>query len=108
MAEMAVMGSLGLLQKALAKVPTGLLPDGIKGGDTKLIWDRNNRDEVDSARRTFDELKKKGFAAFAVRANGDKGEQIYIFDDHAEKMHLFARIENVLSGLKNLEARTSD
>lgn len=56
-------------------------------GDTKLIWDRNNADEVENARRTFADLKKKGHAAFRVTGtDGAKGEQLHEFDPNAERM----------------------
>lgn len=86
MAEMAVMGSEGMLRTALKDVPDGMIPGGIKGGDTKLIWNKDNRDEIDNARRTFDDLRKKGFSAFAVKKDGEKGEQIFSFDERAEKL----------------------
>jgi hypothetical protein len=86
MAEMAIMGTARLLRIALKDVPPEQIPGGIKGGDTKLIWSRDNQDEVASARRTFDDLRKKGFAAFAVDSRGEKGSQIFSFDPSAEKM----------------------
>lgn len=55
-------------------------------GDTKLIWDAANEDEVANARRTFDDLRKKGYAAFAVKAKGEKGVQIRDFDPESEKI----------------------
>jgi hypothetical protein len=56
-------------------------------GDTKVIWDADNADEVAAAQRTFDDLKKKGFLAFAVTgAKGAKGDQIREFDPEAERI----------------------
>lgn len=55
-------------------------------GDTKLIWDRTNPAEVANARRTFDELKKQGHAAFRVGVDGGKDVQMHEFDPAAEKM----------------------
>jgi len=55
-------------------------------GDTKLVWDSEQEDEVENARRTFDNLKAKGFAAFAVGAKGAKAEQVRAFDPNAEKL----------------------
>ena len=43
-------------------------------GDTKVIWDSGNRDEVKAARDTFEQLKKKGHIAYAVKKGGDKGD----------------------------------
>lgn len=55
-------------------------------GDVKTIWDRTKPDEVDNARSTFDNLRKKGYLAFKVDSKGEKGEQIDKFDPAAEKM----------------------
>lgn len=56
-------------------------------GDTKIIWSRDNPDEVDNARRSYNRLKEKGFAAFSVVGkNGDKGVQIDEFDPNAERI----------------------
>ncbi len=57
-------------------------------GDTKVLWDSGNADEVAAARTQFDALRKKGFLAFSVKRNGDKGEQINAFDETAEKIIL--------------------
>jgi hypothetical protein len=56
-------------------------------GDTKVIWDKNNPDEVENARRTFDELKAKGFLAYSVKGrDGEKGELLRTFDPDAERL----------------------
>lgn len=56
-------------------------------GDTKILWDKNNPDEVENARRTFDDLKKKGFIAYSVSGgDGAKGEIIREFDPEAERL----------------------
>ena len=58
-------------------------------GDTRIIWDSNSPDEVEQAERTFDELVgRKKYLAFAVKASGDKGEQIREFDPEAGKIIL--------------------
>lgn len=57
-------------------------------GDTNIIWDPDNADEVAQARKTFDELRGKRFVAFRVGRGGKKGEQITEFDPGAEKMIL--------------------
>lgn len=62
-------------------------------GDTKLVWDSENEDEAANARRTFDDLKKKGYAAFAVGARGAKGEQIQKFDPNAESLIMVPAIQ---------------
>lgn len=60
-------------------------------GDTKIIWDTDNEDEVESAERSFDDLIDKHFVAFAVGARGKKGEQIKEFDPDAGKWYRIHR-----------------
>lgn len=57
-------------------------------GDSKSIWDPNNRDEVDQARKTFNDLKAKGYTAYHVRDDGKKAEIMRDFDPHAGKVIL--------------------
>jgi hypothetical protein len=56
-------------------------------GDTKIMWSRDNEDEVAVARRTFDDMKKKGYTAFRVTGkDGVAGEQMRDFDPNAERI----------------------
>lgn len=57
-------------------------------GDTKLIWNPDNPDEVENARRTFKDLRAKGYLAYSVKKSGDKGEVITEFDASLEKIIL--------------------
>lgn len=57
-----------------------------KEGDLKTIWNPNNTDEVANARRTFTDMRAKGYLAFKVDAKGDKGEQMNEFDPGAGKV----------------------
>jgi monomeric isocitrate dehydrogenase len=59
-----------------------------KTGDTRIIWDPDVPEEVASAQRTFDELKKKGYSAFSVNRKGDKDKVVRTFDKDAEKLIL--------------------
>jgi hypothetical protein len=62
-------------------------------GDTKLIFDRNNPDELASARRTFDDLKAKGFMAYKAEGkDGTKGELLTRFDPTAERIIMAPRV----------------
>lgn len=61
-------------------------------GDTKIIWDSTKQVEVDNAKKQFDELKKKGYMAYSVKKNGDKGELLHEFDSEAEKIILAPRM----------------
>lgn len=63
-----------------------------RAGDTKVIWSADNDDEVANAKKTFTDLLKKGFTAFAVKKDGDKGEKVTEFDAQAEKLILVPRM----------------
>ena len=52
-------------------------------GDTRTTWDPDKQVEVDAAKKTFKELKKKGYLAYTVGENGEKGEVIQQFDPTA-------------------------
>ena len=62
----------------------------VEAGDTKIIWDSENGEEVDAAKATFERLIKKGFGAFRVKKNGDPGEKMKEFDSDAEKIIMVA------------------
>jgi hypothetical protein len=58
-------------------------------GDTKVIWNPENRDESKAAERQFKDLvKKKKFAAFLVKKDGEQGERVREFDPQAGKLIL--------------------
>jgi len=57
-------------------------------GDTKLIWDHNNADEVAAAKKTFKDLRAKGFVAYAVKGSGEKGKVVTEFDHSEERIIL--------------------
>jgi hypothetical protein len=74
----------------VARAHTGVMAELNETGDTKVIWDKNNPDEVEAARATFDRLTKdRKFIAFSVKGkNGDKDERIRTFDPDAERIIL--------------------
>jgi hypothetical protein len=51
-----------------------------RSGDIRTIWDPSQPDEVAQARKTFAELRAKGYLAYAVDKDGGKGEQVRTFD----------------------------
>lgn len=62
-------------------------------GDTKSTWDSDKPEEVEEARRTFDNLKAKGYSAFRVTArDGSKGEEMKTFDPEAEAVIMVPRM----------------
>ena len=66
---------------------TGVLHVMDHTGDTRLMWDKGNDDEVSTAREMFRKLKAKGFLAYTVRGKkGEKGEVLREFDPSAERI----------------------
>jgi hypothetical protein len=63
-----------------------------KTGDTRLIWDADNREEVANARRTFEDLTKKGFWAYSTDKKGERSERIREFDANAERIILAPQV----------------
>lgn len=62
-------------------------------GDTKIMWDRTNHEEVEIARAAFDAARAKGHAAFrAVGKEGTKGSRLDTFDPDAERIIMVPRI----------------
>lgn len=61
-------------------------------GDTKIVWDSTKKDEVDNVKEQYDKLKKKGYMAYSVKKNGEKGELLHEFDPEAEKIILAPRM----------------
>ncbi len=59
-----------------------------KAGDTKIIWDPANTDEVESARRSFEELRGKGFTAYRVTEDGKTDAVIRTFEPDAARVIL--------------------
>ena len=63
-------------------------------GDTAIKWNPHNEDEVDVARRTFEELTAKGFTAFRADDKGAKtGTPIKTFDPSVKQMVMVPKVE---------------
>lgn len=65
---------------------TGTLCQLAPEGDLKTVWDSDRPEEVKAARAQYDDLKAKGYLAFKVKKDGEKGELIKEFDPEAEKI----------------------
>lgn len=61
-------------------------------GDLKVIWDKDNADEVEAAEEQFDSLVKKGFTAFSVDKKGEPGIKVTKFNPAAEKIIMVPKI----------------
>jgi hypothetical protein len=71
-----------------AKVKNEMAIMGIEG-DLKHMWDPDNKEETEHARKTFDDfVTKKHYLAYTVDRKGNAGEQMRKFDPQAEKMVL--------------------
>ncbi len=57
-------------------------------GDTKVIWDSENEEEVALAKKQFEDAMEKKFAAFRVKKDGTKSKKITKFDPDAERIIL--------------------
>jgi hypothetical protein len=57
-------------------------------GDTRMQWDRNDPAEVAKAEACFNELRDKGYLAYKVDSQGDRGEVLTAFDPAAERIIL--------------------
>lgn len=55
-------------------------------GDTKIMWNPRDKDEVKNAKKNFARLVEQGFRAFSVKKTGEKGERLTEFDPASEKI----------------------
>ena len=55
-------------------------------GDSKVVWNSENAQEVGVARKVFEEYRSKGFTAFATTKAGRKGNLLVNFDPQAEEI----------------------
>lgn len=73
---------------------TGALEVLDSTGDTRLIWDRDNPDEVENARAMFQKLTKdRKYSAFKAKRDGSQGERMDTFDPAAERMLLIPQYQ---------------
>jgi hypothetical protein len=59
-------------------------------GDVRLTWEPGNTEDVTTARRTFGDLRAKGYLAYKVTGRGTRArrDQIRVFDPQAEQIIL--------------------
>lgn len=55
-------------------------------GDSRFMWSKENPDEIAAAKKQFKALKEKGYIAYKVNDQGNKGEVLREFDPTAEKV----------------------
>jgi len=58
-----------------------------KEGDTRIMWDRRNNDEVAVAKAAFDAAKAQGSLIYRAEGKeGTRGTQVRTFDKKAERL----------------------
>lgn len=55
-------------------------------GDTKVTWNCNIPEEINSAKNKFNELKEKGYTLFEIFSNGDQGKELKEFNPLTESI----------------------
>lgn len=71
----------------------GIMHELDKTGDTRVMWDRGNPDEVAAARAQFEALTGKGYMAYKAEGkDGHQGEVIRKFDPKAERIILVRQL----------------
>jgi hypothetical protein len=61
-------------------------------GDTRMQWDRDDKEAVAKTEARFNELRAKNYLAYTVNKKGDIGEVITKFDPKAERIILHAQM----------------
>lgn len=61
-------------------------------GHTELKWNPGVSDEVKTARDMFQSMIDKGYRAFKMTRDGDKGQAITTFDPSAEKLVMIPQL----------------
>ncbi len=61
-------------------------------GHTEIVWDPTKMIDVDIARAAFDEAIKKGYSAFRVEGEDQRGARISTFDPKAAKIMLVPQL----------------
>jgi hypothetical protein len=86
--------------------PAALPPKGFccmripteKDGDKRVIWDKNDLEQIAEAELTFNRLLAEGMEAYRVGVDGKKtAEKIHGFDPHAEEI-IFVQLQMVAGG----------
>ena len=62
-------------------------------GHTKVTWDKAVPAEVDLARNAYNAAIAKGYQAFSVRSDGERGQRMERFDANAEEIMMVPRLQ---------------
>jgi hypothetical protein len=75
-----------------------------KTGDRRLIWNSNRPEEVDEAKKLFEEYVKKGWKAYGVRKDGSKSFRVRAFNAESEEVYFDDKKESVGTKFKDFIA----
>ena len=62
-----------------------------RSGHKELTWDMARQDEILAAKETFEQLMKKGYAAFGSRQKADARRLVREFDPSLEELVIVPR-----------------
>jgi len=51
-----------------------------ENGDDVIVWDRRDYDQILEARALFDDYLSRGYRAYVMRSDGEKGSRVDSFD----------------------------
>lgn len=64
-----------------------------RAGDTRVMWDKDNDDEVAAAQKQFCDRLDEGWSAYEVGLGGKKGTKLVAFDASAGEIVLVPPIQ---------------
>jgi hypothetical protein len=68
----------------------------LTAGDTRMMWNKDNPDEVEAARLAYNKLVSKGYVAFRTDSKGDRSSRLSEFDPAAERIIMVPKIQGGL------------
>lgn len=61
-------------------------------GDTTVEWDPDDSNQVEMVKKSFNDMKAKGYRFFEKKKGGEPGRRIDVFDPSIEKMVMVKQI----------------
>jgi hypothetical protein len=67
-----------------------------ENGDSRIVWDRRDKNQVKEAFSKFKDFCVKGYRAYVVRSDGSKGSRLDEFDPLLEEIMVGKRPEEIV------------
>jgi hypothetical protein len=67
-----------------------------ESGDSRIVWDRRDKNQVKEAFAKFKDFIVKGYRAYVVRSDGSKGSRLDEFDPLLEEIMVGKRPEEIV------------